>query len=141
MSLQKVPPEMKILGLYLMDSVMKNHKYTTDYNEVFEKRILPLFIYVFENVSTCFLWSGPTRSAHTYTRTNTHTHTAFAWVSWPWGLSFFSYSFYSFLGACRLVSGRRHGYAKNKKLFLPLQNADLMRSDEKINQQKKIRRK
>lgn len=48
--IRQIPPEMKILGLYLMDSIMKNHKYTTNYNEVFETRILNLFSHVFENV-------------------------------------------------------------------------------------------
>lgn len=45
---------MKLLGLYLMDSIMKNHKYTTNYNEIFETKILGLFVHVFESVSDPF---------------------------------------------------------------------------------------
>ena len=39
-----------------MDSIMKNHKYTTNYNEIFETRILELFTHVFESVSFSFLF-------------------------------------------------------------------------------------
>lgn len=47
---RRIPSDMKILGLYLMDSIMKNHKYTTNYNEIFETKILGLFTHVFESV-------------------------------------------------------------------------------------------
>jgi len=47
--IRKVTPDLKILGLYLMDSIMKNLKKTT-YIQIFDKNIVQLFAYVFESV-------------------------------------------------------------------------------------------
>ena len=47
----KVKPEIKLLGLYLMDSIMKNLKATTNYIQIFEKCVVFLFVKVFESVS------------------------------------------------------------------------------------------
>ncbi len=47
----KVRPESKLLGLYLMDSIMKNLKNTTNYIQIFDRCVVYLFAKVFEHVS------------------------------------------------------------------------------------------
>ena len=47
----KVQPEIKILGLYLIDSIMKNFKTNTSYIKIFERNIISLFERVFKSVS------------------------------------------------------------------------------------------
>lgn len=49
--IRKVQPDCKILGLYLMDSIMKNIKQRTNYIHLFEKNIINLFSFVFESVN------------------------------------------------------------------------------------------
>ena len=50
-SLVKVTPDIKILGLYLMDSITKNLKSNTNYVELFQKNLINVFTHVFSNVS------------------------------------------------------------------------------------------
>ena len=47
----KVTPDIKILGLYLMDSITKNLKSNTNYVELFQKNLINVFTHVFSNVS------------------------------------------------------------------------------------------
>lgn len=48
--IKQVPSNLKLLGLYLMDSIMKNLKSTTNYTVIFERNIIKLFTSVFECV-------------------------------------------------------------------------------------------
>lgn len=45
-------PELKIVGLYLMASIIQKHRHSTNYTEVFEPKIINLFSHVFINVET-----------------------------------------------------------------------------------------
>lgn len=45
----KTAPEHKLLGLYLMDSIIKNLR-ETNYLQLFQDRIVKLFVNVFESV-------------------------------------------------------------------------------------------
>jgi hypothetical protein len=47
----KVSSDLKLLGLYLMDSIMKNLKGSTNYIQLFERNIIQVFGQVFESVS------------------------------------------------------------------------------------------
>ncbi|RNA00727.1 pre-mRNA cleavage complex 2 Pcf11-like isoform X1 [Brachionus plicatilis] len=48
--IDEVPPDIKILGLYLIDSIMKNFKTNTSYIKIFERNIVSLFERVFKSV-------------------------------------------------------------------------------------------